>query len=712
MKRLFKILAGLIGLVVLLFVLAAVLLPIIYDKEDMEAALAGQVYEQTGRELSIAGGLDISVFPWLAVEVKELSLSNAPGFGEQPFAKIGQARVGVALMPLFRKQVVIDEVTLDGLDLALAVNEKGQTNWDDLADGQDPGTPQDSDADLFSGKRVAGLNIQNARVEYRDQQAGSHFRLGDFSLQTGALGEGRPVPLELSALVEDVIAGGSAVVEMTATASIDLEAEKYRLDDFALSLDSQDAPPVTLLAPRLDMDLAAQTLQLESFKAEIAGLQLEGAVSGQKILDDPVFSGSFETGEFSPAEVMDKLGAAAPRTTDPAVLQRARMSANFSGSGTRFALTDFTAELDDSRFTGELEARNFDRPNIGFTFAVDAIDLDRYLEPADEAAGPDEVAMPQEELKGMELQGKLQAGTLRMTGLEFSDAEVGIVLRNGKLRLNPLTAGFYGGRYNGDVSLDSSGAEPLLSLDEKIDGITFQRLVADLVESESLSGVAMGRAKLSGVGRTSSQVLGSLQGDLGLTLTEGALEGINIWYEIRRGMALFKGLPPPAPEPDRTVFSRLSFDAGVDGGIISPRELIGELPFLTVQGNGTVDLGRSEVDLAMVAKVRNSPDLAQDALGSELRGKSMPFKITGPLDDPKLSVDWESLLKSQATDLIIDKLGLGTSKDGEDAAADGEQADGETSSSDQLEKAATSALMDLLGGKKKDKDKDKDGGGN
>ena len=232
------------------------------------------------------------------------------------------------------------------------------------------------------------------------------------------------------------------------------------------------------------------------------------------------------------------------------------------------------------------------------------------------------------------------------------------------------------------------------------------------MESESLSGVAMGRAKLSGRGRTSSQVLGSLQGDLGLTLTEGALEGINIWYEIRRGMALYKGLPPPEPEPDRTVFSRLSIDAAVDGGIISPRELIGELPFLTVQGNGTVDLGRSEVDLGMVAKVRNSPDLAQDALGSELRGKSLPFRITGQLDDPKLSVDWESLLKSQATDLLIDKLGLGTSKDGEGTATDGEQADGETSSNDQLEKAATGALMDLLGGKKKDKDKDKDGGGN
>ena len=709
MKRLLKILVGLIGLIILLFVLAAVLLPLIYDKEDLKATIAVRVQEQTGRELDIAGDLDFSVFPWLAVEVADLSLSNAPGFGDQPFARIGQARVGVALVPLFRKQVSIDEVTIDGLELALAVNEKGQNNWDDLGGEEESGASQDSGSDLFSGKRVAGLNIQNARVEYRDRQAGAHYRLRDFSLQTGALGDAQPVPLELKALVEDVAAGSRAEVSLAATAAVDLEAEKYRLDDFELSLDSEDGPPVSLLAPRLDMDLAAQTLQLESFTAETSGLRVEGAVSGQKILDDPVFSGSFGTGEFSPVEVMEKLGEAVPETADPGVLQRARMMANFSGGGTRFALTDFTMELDDSRFTGELEAGNFEQPDIGFTLAVDSIDLDRYLEPADESAGEDEVAIPQEELKGMEVQGRLRAGTLRMAGLEFSEAEVGVSIRNGKLRLNPLTAGFYGGRYSGDIALDGSGSEPRLTLDEKIDGVTFQRLVADLVENESLSGVAVGHAELTGRGRTDSQMLDSLQGDLGLTLNEGALEGINIWYEIRRGMALYKGLPPPEPEPNRTVFSRLNLDASVQEGVVTTRELIGDLPFLTVQGNGTVDLGRSEVDLGMVAEVHNSPDLAQDPLGSELRGRSMPFKITGSLENPKVSVDWESLLKSQATDLILDKLGLGAQED-ETEAETGDGETEETSSRDQLEKAASGALMDLLGGKKKkDKEKDEDG---
>jgi AsmA protein len=349
--------------------------------------------------------------------------------------------------------------------------------------------------------------------------------------------------------------------------------------------------------------------------------------------------------------------------------------------------------------------RNFDRPIVGFSLVIDEIDLDRYMEPADSehSGAADDVAMPRDELQGQEVQGQLKVGILRMAGLEFSDAELGLVIKNGRLRLNPLTAGFYGGRYSGDVVLDASEVVPVIALDEKIESVSFQKLVADLVESESLSGEALGYVRLNGRGNTSSEVLGSLQGDLGLTLTEGALEGINIWYEIRRGLALYKGLPAPEPEPKRTVFSRMQVAGNVEDGVVTTRELIGELPFLTFRGNGTIDLGQSQMDLGLVAEVRNAPELAKDPLASGLSGKKLPFKISGPLDAPSLTVDWGALLKGQATDLLLDKLGLGPDEGPPDEAA-GEQE--EKSSKDQLEETAKGVLSGLL--RKKDKKKDED----
>lgn len=711
MKSLLKIVLGLIVAIVLLAVVAGVLLPLIYDKEDLKAAIASEVRKQTGRELQINGQLDFSVFPWLAVEVSELSLSNAPGFGDQPQAQIGRARAGVALMPLFHKQISVDEVTLDGLNLVLTVNEKGQSNWDDLASNETPaGTPA-TESGLFSSKRVAGLNIRDAQVEFNDLKAGAHYRLSGFSLQTGALGDGKAVPLELKTLLEDVTADARAEIELTATAAFDLEAGQYTFEDFELAVAlnaTEQTQSVRIIAPQLDMDLAAQTLQLSSFTLEVAELQASGSFSAKNILDDPAFNGTLNVAEFSPAKLMKALQMEPLATADPGVLQRATIQTNLSGNSNQLTLDNFKLELDQTRLNGEISVRNFDRPKIGFALSLDEIDLDRYMAPASPESPSEDVTMPQQELQGQEVQGQLKAGVLRMAGLSFSDAEVGITINNGQLRLHPLTAGFYGGRYSGDVAVDGSGAIPLISLDEKIESVAFQQLVADLVESESLSGTALGHVRLTGRGITSSEVLGSLQGDLGLTLTEGALEGINIWYEIRRGMALYKGLPAPEPEPKRTVFSRMKMAGTVEDGVVTTNELIGELPFLTVRGKGDIDLGQSQVNLGMVAEVRNSPELDKDPLGSGLSGKKLPFRISGPLDAPTLAVDWEALLKGEATDILLDKLGLGK-KEAPAETAEGAQEEG--TSEDQLKETAKGALFDLLRGKDKEKNKDIDDGG-
>jgi AsmA protein len=715
MKRFLKVILGLVGAFAVLLVLAAVLLPLIYEEADVKQAIAAKVHEQTGRDLSIDGALDFSVFPWLAVEVNNLHLSNAEGFGDQPFARIGQARVGVALLPLLRKQIAVDEITLNGLELVLTVNARGQNNWDDLADAGDIEStpPAGTEPGIFSSQRIAGLNILDARIEFEDQKTGSHYRLNGFSMHTGPLGEGKPVPLELTALLEDLAAGTRADVELAATAAIDLQTEQYDFVDFELGLlieaadKSASKQVVRIRAPLLSTNLAAQTLQLETFSLELADLEADGTLSARNILDDPALDGSLTVAAFSPSRLMQALHLEAPRTADPNALQHARFNTSFAGKSSQLKLNDFELELDQSRLTGEISISDFERPKVDFDLSVDEINIDRYLEPASEQSGQDDVAMPREELKGREVQGKLTIGKLQMAGLDFLDVKVGIAIGHGKLRLYPLTADFYSGRYSGDISLDSSGAVPLLSLNEKIDSITFQHLVADLADNESLSGTALGHMRVSGRGANSSEVVRSLNGDLDLTLTEGALEGINIWHEIRRGMALYKGLEPPPAEPNRTVFSRMQVDATVADGVVTTRELVAELPFLTVRGDGAVDLGQSSVDLSLVALVSNAPELANDPVSAELKGRSLPFKVSGSLDAPSVSLDWETLLKSEASKMLLNKLGLGPAAAPEDSAGtDGEQE--ATSSEDQLKEAAENALFDLLRGKDKDKDKDEE----
>jgi len=715
MKRIFKILLGLLAAVVVVLALAAVVLPLVYDKDDLKQAIAAQVQKQTGRELRIDGALEFSVFPWLAVDVDDLTLGNAKGFGDQPFARVGKARVGVALMPLFKKQLVADEVTIDGLQVALAVNARGKNNWDDLG-----GAAKDSEADtagesdhaggLFSGQSIAGVNIRDAQIEYQDQQAGSAYRLSDFSMQTGALGVAKPVPLKMSGQFEDTGTGMRLQIGLTTTASLDLETNNYGFDDVELAIrqlsaggqpdQGRQSEAVNVRAPRVALNLGAGTLALEKFTASLSGLQAAGNIKVSGLSGNPAYEGALQLETFSPRDLMKALSVEVPVTADPDVLKRASLSTSLKGNASQLTLREFQAELDQSHFDGEMSVRNFDLPGIRFDFSVDAIDLDRYLEPAgEETTAETDVAMPAEALKDLDVQGSLRVGDLQLAGLSFTNAVVGIVVSKGKLRLNPLTAGFYDGSYSGNVTLDSSGATPVLSLDEKLDSVTFKRLVADITDNENLSGLAQGHVRLTGRGTTSKEVLGSLTGDLGLTLNEGALEGVNVWYEIRRAYALYKGLTPPEPEPKRTVFSRMQLDAAVEKGVLNTRELAADLPFLSIRGNGTVNLAQSDVDLRLNAVVRNAPELAQDPLAADLQGKQLPFKVTGLLSEPKISVDWTKLLKSEATGALLDKLGLKS----KDAEPTDEKSD--LSGEDQTKEAAKGLLLDLLGGKKKKQDK-------
>lgn len=658
MTNLFKIIISLLGLIALLLVSAIVLLPMIYDTEDMKQAISRGVNEQTGRELSIDGELEFAVFPYLAVEVNDLALSNAEGFGDTPFAAAEQMKVAVALLPLIRKELVAGEVLLSGMQVNLAVDKQGRTNWEDLVDAED-GSPATSgqDESPFANQKIAGLIIQDTLIELRDEQAGTHYRLGDFDMKTGALGGTGPVPVEISMLLEDLVAKTSMGVDLSSNATTDLGQKIISLDDLVADVTVQAgeiSKTVTVNAPLLQADLNAETLAVDSFTASAPGIEASGAVAG---------------------------------TSD------------------RLELKNFAMQMDDSQFTGEMSIHNFDAPRISFDLAVDSIDLDRYMTPTEGDAGGDDedVAIPGEDLKGLDVDGTLRAGALTISGFDLSNAELGVRIKNSKLRLHPLSADFYGGHYSGDISVDASGTTPVISADEKIESVIFQQLAGDVFGQDKLSGKAQGGLKVTGSGNTLSEVMGNLSGGLGLRLDEGALEGIDVWYEIRNALALYKGKPAPETDLGRTVFSRLELDATIADGILNANKLAGELPFLNLSGNGTIDLERMMLDLGLVAAVRNVPELSQDPLASDLKGKQVPFVISGAIGDPKIGVDVEGLLKSEITDQLLDKV-FGSSDSNGDNGGDKED-------------AASSLLGDLLGGnsskdkkkKKKKKKKKEDG---
>ena len=120
MKKTLKILGLTVAVLIGLLVAAAVVLPFVFDPNQYKDEIIRLVKEQTGRDLKIEKKIGWSFFPRLGVEAGGLQLSNAPGFGKEPFAKIDAAGVHVQFLPLLRGQIAVDKVFVHGLNLNLA----------------------------------------------------------------------------------------------------------------------------------------------------------------------------------------------------------------------------------------------------------------------------------------------------------------------------------------------------------------------------------------------------------------------------------------------------------------------------------------------------------------------------------------------------------------------------------------------------------------
>ena len=241
MKKTLKILAILIGGLFGLFIALGVALTLLFDPNDYKDQIVKAVKDHTGRELRIEGKLGWSFFPWIGIETGRLELSNAPGFGKEPFARIDGAGAKVELLPLLRKRIIVDTVFLDGLKLNLARNAAGQTNWDDLVK---PATTKEAAGKMPPGEQpgignisINKISVRKADVIWRDQASNAQYAVRNLDLQTGKIIVGEPVDVHLAFDVESGKPPVRKHLDLKSRIQLDLEKQSLEITNLALGFD-------------------------------------------------------------------------------------------------------------------------------------------------------------------------------------------------------------------------------------------------------------------------------------------------------------------------------------------------------------------------------------------------------------------------------------------------------------------------------------------
>lgn len=670
MSRLLKIVLGGFALVVVLVLVGVALILLLVDPTDYRDRITQAITAETGRSARIDGDISLSFFPTVGFEVGGVSVGNPPGFDDQPFVEIGSAAIGARVMPLFSRRLEVTTLRLDGLRVRLLERADGSANWRDAAAGEDTGAagapPAGGQAGTdFQFTRIDGLEVRDVTVRYEHLGDGRVVEVDIPSLSTGPLSPGQPFSLEAEAILA-LEAGATRVRNrLEAVMSLPADGSALEMSDFLLRVDAEGAAvpggqqAARLAVPRLAVDLAAQTLDLPQLVLEAAGLRATAAVRGRGLTTAPEFDGQLEVAGFSPRALLHSLGQEPPQTRDPAVLERVALTSGLRFAAGELALQDLRLALDDSNLTGNLAVTPGEVNRVRGALALDAIDLDRYLAPEEEATDAEAPAadapLAFDWLEQLDMDLRLSAGSVVVSGLRLVALETRAVASGGRLALEPLSADLYEGQARGNAVIDARRAPATLRLRQSLEGLQLQPFAADLAEFDKLTGVARLETDLATSAASTGGLLSGLGGTLGFQLSDGHFRGVNLWFEIQRAYALAKGRPVPEKTSPDTEFRELSGTAVIRDGRLVNEDLVGGLPFLALAGRGEVDLAAGTLDYRLTATVIREAVDETTGERSELAGARVPLRLSGELGSPKVSVDVAELLKDKAVEELKER---------------------------------------------------------
>jgi len=256
------IITVLIGLVV--FVVAT------FDPNSFKGEITSLVQEKKERTLAIDGDIALSLWPNIGVRLGKTSLSEHKSATQ--FAAVESVRISLALMPLLKKELVINHLEIDGARARLVRHKDGSLNIDDLLSED----KEESEAMRFD---ISGIALHQVQLSWLDEQSGQSIELSNLEVATGRLGNSASDRLQLSANFTSDNPSADLGIKFDGRYEYDLERKNYalaklkaQLSGKALTLSDLD---IAFSADELHWQQETQKLLAKSFAVK-GNTKLEG----------------------------------------------------------------------------------------------------------------------------------------------------------------------------------------------------------------------------------------------------------------------------------------------------------------------------------------------------------------------------------------------------------------------------------------------------
>ncbi|WXL26210.1 AsmA family protein [Ectopseudomonas mendocina] len=692
MKALGKIL-GLIFLGLLLIIVAlGFALTHLFDPNDYKDEIRQLAREKASVELTLNGDIGWSLFPWLGLELTDASVASLDT-PDHPFANLRLLGLSVRVLPLLRKEVQMSDIRIDGLNLDLQRDDKGNSNWNNvgkpLQTAQSPATTESKTAESTQTSTsettdnsdqnlkldIDSLIVNGARINYHDAQKGDQFSAESIQITTGAIAEGSPVPVKVSAFFGSNKPLLRARSELQGVLRFDRALKRYQLEDAKLSGEISGDPfngqTLTYSAQgQLLVDQAAQVAEWNGLKLSANQLRALGELKVRDLSTAPKLSGGLSIAPLNLREFLATVGQKLPPLNDDKTLSKFELTTRLSGTDKSLSLDELKVTLDDSHFTGDVGVADFAKQALRVKLKGDQLDLDRYLpapgkdakkaETARSAEVKESIAkagesgstplpnaptehawshveiLPANTLRKLDAQLDVSLGQLTVDKQTLHDVIVKAQAQNGLVTLQDA----HGKLGTGEVAVKGSiNARPdaaLLALQANLKNVAVEPFLKKPEQPSPVKGNLNLTANLTTQGNSQKSWVEALNGTANFNLSNGVLVGANLEQQLCRGIATLnrKSLSGEARGKD-TPFETLQGSLNIHNGVANNPDLKARIPGLSVAGNGLLDVRTLGLDYQIGITIegdrREMPDPACQ-VNQRYVGIAWPVRCRGPLE--------------------------------------------------------------------------------
>lgn len=573
MHKPLKYIAMGIGGIVLLALLVAGYFAATFNPNDYKDDIIKLVKEKKDRTLHIDGDIKLTFWPKIGADLGKIALSEHQS--ETEFASVNNVKVALAVMPLLKKQLVVDTVYVDGAKANVIKHKDGKFNFDDLM------SKDEEESELFKFD-IQGVNVSNSEVRYLDEATGAKYSITKFNMESGHIALAEPVDLKTdfsvtanqpeiaanvnlkgnflvdpetkhfkvkgldSQILGDLLGGKN--VDIKASGNVDAKPEQleFLVDDLKLAMNgdfSGTKQGVELIAPAITIqkdevsgkkitatitqDKAGDTLKVNMVLADMKGspkaLQSSGItgdlamVQGKRNITGKFsspFSGNIENLIFDLPKLAGNLDIKDPSLPGGGMKGTFNLGAHTEIKN-EIAKSDFNLNIEGvTKLNGNVDVAGFKLPNIKFNLNADKLDLNKLLAKSTTPETNKQAASKPADLsalKNIRLDGKLSVGQILYDKYHVSGLNVGIKADGEKLSLSGLDVKVDDSRIKGSVGI-SHFAKPLYTFDLDVDQVDLDRYAStDAAPKQETSNKALDLSALKALNADGAIRIGKLK---------------------------------------------------------------------------------------------------------------------------------------------------------------------------------------------------------